>query len=309
MTTSEIEQKIRRYLPVVRFAQAYIPTGLSNRIIASSTRRVQLPEDIEHKTIRVADVPCVWLVPQNSPTDQALLYLHGGAFMFGLSSLHIEMLAHLANAMNSRVLAVDYRLAPKYSYPAALDDCIAVYRWLLAEGFAAEEIAIAGDSAGGNLTLTSLLRLRDSGDPLPAAAACLSPVADLTGAGRQMPIDHDPLLHPRMMRKANRSYIGQDDARNPLISPIFGDWHGLPPLLIHAGEDEILRDDAIRCEKKAKEAGVDVRLEIYPHMWHVWQLFPELPEAERSLADIGQFLKSHLDPTHHRASNLETIGP
>lgn len=295
MTTSEIERKIRRGLPVIRFVQGYMPPSLANRIIELGTRRMQLPADIERGTIWVDDVPCEWFVPQNCRQDQVLLYLHGGAFVFGLSPLHIEMLAYLARTMTTRILAVDYHLAPKHSFPAALDDCVAAYRWLLEESFSAKDIVIAGDSAGGNLTISTLMKLRDSGDPMPAAAVCLSPVTDLTNRDRHFAPEHDPLLHPRLIKKANRSYIADDDAKNPLISPVFADWRGLPPLLIHAGEDEILRDDAIRSEKMAREAGVDVRLEIYPRMWHVWQLFLDLPEARQSLDDIAQFLRTHLD--------------
>jgi hypothetical protein len=138
------------------------------------------------------------------------------------------------------------------------------------------------------------MKLRDSGDPLPAAAACLSPVADLTDKDDLFKQVNDPLLHPRAARFANRAYVAHNDARYPLISPVFGDWRGLPPLLLHAGEDEVLRDDAVRIEDLAKEAGVDVRLEIYPRMWHVWQLHLTLLQAVQSLDDIAQFLTSHL---------------
>ncbi len=150
---------------------------------------------------------------------------------------------------------------------------------------------MAGDSAGGNLAVTMMMKLRDCGDPLPAAAACLSPVGqligrDLTRQGR------DPLLHPKAMKMFDKSYVGSNDPSDPLISPVFGDWHGLPPLLVHAGEDEILREDAIRIVGSAKAAGVDARLEIYPRMWHVWQLFSQLPESARSLDDVAQFLRA-----------------
>jgi monoterpene epsilon-lactone hydrolase len=193
-----------------------------------------------------------------------------------------------------RILMVDYRTAPNYPFPAALDDCVAAYLWLLNQGVVAQNIVVAGDSAGGNLTITMLMKLRDSGNSLPAAAACLSPVTDLT------PKDHlrkgfkDPLLSPKAIKFYNQSYVGNDDAHDPLISPVFGDLRGLPPLLVHAGEDEILRDDAVRIASLAKSVGVDVRLEIYPRMWHVWQLNLALPQAIQSLDDIAHFLKAHL---------------
>ena len=168
-----------------------------------------------------------------------------------------------------------------------------VSRWLLKQGVPARSIVVAGDSAGGNLAITSLMKLRDSGDSLPAAAACLSPVADLTRKEDPHKAFKDPLLPAKAMRFYTESYVGHGDARDPLMSPVFGDWHGLPPLLVHAGEDEILRDDAVRIASLAEAAGVDVRLEIYPRMWHVWQLFLTLPQAVQSLDDIAGFLKSH----------------
>jgi acetyl esterase/lipase len=189
---------------------------------------------------------------------------------------------------------VDYRLAPGHPFPAALRDCVTAYRWLLKQGIPAENLVLAGDSAGGNLAITTMMKLRDNGEQLPAAAACLSPVACLSGGHVSSRQGNDPLLHPRAMRMYDRSYVGRNDACDPLISPVFGDWRGLPPLLVHAGEDEILREDAVRIERLAKAAGVDVRLEVYPRMWHVWQLFLELPQATESLDGIAQFLRAHV---------------
>jgi acetyl esterase/lipase len=192
-----------------------------------------------------------------------------------------------------RILMVDYRLAPQYPFPAALDDCAAVYRWLLRQGISAQNIAVACDSAGGNLALTLMLKLHAGGDPLPAAAACLSPVTDLTN-DKVRPGYQDPLLPVRAIKFYNRSYVAHNDAHDPLISPVYGELGGLPPLLIHAGEDEILREDALRIAELAQAAGVDVRLEIYPRMWHVWQINLELPQAVQSLDDIAQFLGAHI---------------
>jgi acetyl esterase/lipase len=138
------------------------------------------------------------------------------------------------------------------------------------------------------------MKLRDDGDPLPAAAACLSPATDITNKDHAHQEFKDPLLPPKATRFYTKSYVGHNDARDPLISPMFGDLHGLPPLLIHVGEDEILRDDAVRIASLAKSEGIDVRLEIYPRMWHVWQINLELPQAIQSLDDISQFLKAHL---------------
>lgn len=279
---------------MLRLLQAYLPLWVARWAEKREATRVRPFTGITHKVVSADGVRCEWLIPENSSADRALLYLHGGGFVYGLSSLHRRMVAYLARKMGVRVLMVDYRVAPEHPFPAALDDCVTAYRWLLKQGISAQNAAAAGDSAGGNLTITTLMKLRDDGDPLPAAAACLSPVTDLTDTGGLSRQGSDPLLHPKAVKFYNQSYVAQHDAHNPLISPVFGDWHGLPPLLIHAGEDEILRADAVRAEELAKAAGGDLRLEIYPRMWHVWQLYLALPQAIQSLDDIAQFLKSRL---------------
>ncbi len=294
MTPPDIERKIRAQLPFVRLMQVFMPHSLSNRLIKLGLARVRLPANVVRETMSVDGVACEQLTPENSQTDQVLLYLHGGGFVYGLTPPHLEMVAYLAQKMGIRALAVDYRVSPEHPFPAPLDDCVTAYRWLLKQGISAQNIVVAGDSAGGNLTITSLMKLRDSGDPLPAAAACLSPVADLSNKDNPSQGFNDPLLHPRAMKYFHESYVAHNDARNPLISPVFGDWHGLPPLLVHAGEDELLREDAVRVDELARAAGVEVRLEIYPRMWHVWQLYPALPQAVQSLDEIAKFLKLHL---------------
>jgi acetyl esterase/lipase len=293
-TPNSVEQKIRSSLPIVRFINGYLPLGVTRWLIKQSTTRVTLPADITRTHVSADGVSCEWLVPANGATDKVLLYLHGGGFVLGLTSLHLEMAAYLAQKLGFRVLMVDYRVAPEHPFPAPLDDCVTAYRWLLKQGLSAKNIVIAGDSAGGNFTLTTLMSLRDSGEPLPAAAACLSPVANLEDRGGLFKGEYDPLLHPRAAKLYNKSYVADNDPRTPLISPVFGDWRGLPPLLIHCGEDEILREDAIQVEKLARAAGVEVQLEIYPRMWHVWQIYLKLPQATQSLDDITGFLTSHL---------------
>jgi epsilon-lactone hydrolase len=293
-STAEAERKIRSQLPLIRFLQSYMPLPLSRWLTKQGLSRARLPTDITRETASADGVPCEWLIPQDSRGDQVLLYLHGGGFVYGLSPLHVEMVAYLARKTGLRALLVEYRLAPDHPFPAPLDDCVTAYRWLLKQGIPAQNIVVAGDSAGGNLAITTMMRLRDNGEPLPAAAACLSPVANLSDGGNPVQGFKDPLLPPKAVRIYKAAYTAQQDARNPLISPVFGDWHNLPPLLIHAGEDEMLCADAVRVEELAKAAGVDVRLEIYPRMWHVWQLYPTLPQAFQSLDDIARFLKARL---------------
>ncbi|MBX3084490.1 MAG: alpha/beta hydrolase [Anaerolineae bacterium] len=294
MALSSTERNIRASLPIIRFLNAYLPLSLTRWAIKQSTAKARLPADVSRQAVSADGVPCEWIVPQHSPADHVLLYLHGGGFVLGLTSLHLQMVAYLVRKLGIRALLVDYRVAPEYPFPAALEDCVTAYRWLLKQNIAAQNIVVAGDSAGGNLTITTLMKLRDSGDPLPAAAVCLSPVADISDRSGHFQELYDPVLHPKAAKLYNQSYVAHNDARDPLISPAFGDWRGLPPLLVHAGEDEILRDDSVQIEKLAKAAGVDVRLEIYPRMWHVWQLNMGLPQAVQSLNDIAQFLKAHL---------------
>lgn len=295
MTLSPAERNIRSVLPITRFMNAYLPLSVTRWLIKQGTARVKLPNGVTRERVSADGIPCEWIIPQNSATDQVMLYLHGGGFVLGFTPLHFQMVAYVAQKIGIRVLMVDYRVAPEHPFPASLDDCVAAYRWLLKQGFSAPNMVVAGDSAGGNLTLTTLMKLRDSSDPLPAAAACLSPAGNMTSREEQFEQVYDPVLHPRAARLYNTSYVAGNDAASPLISPIFGDWRGLPPLLVHAGEDEILRDDAVRIEQVATTAGVEVRLEIYPRMWHVWQIHLSLPQAIQSLDDIAQFLKMHLE--------------
>lgn len=294
MILSPIERKVRAMLPMVRFMQVYLPLRWSAWLTKQGLAQVRLPAGVRRESVSADGVACEWVIPQDSPADQVLLYLHGGGFVYGLSPLHVEMLAYLAQKMNVRILAVEYRLAPEHPFPAALDDCVAAYRWLLKQGFPAHKIAVAGDSAGGNLTITMMMKLRADGDPLPAAGACLSPVADLSEKADRPQGFKDPLLPDRAIKTYTESYVAQHDAHDPLISPVYGDFHGLPPLLVHVGEEEILCADAVRVDELAKSAGVDVRLEVYPRMWHVWQIYLQLPQAVQSLDDIAQFLKSRL---------------
>ncbi len=294
MSDSEIETRLRARLPLKRMAQAYLPLWLMHWLIRHGSKRVQLPDDVLRQSVRADGVSCDWLIPENCLPDRVLLYLHGGGFVYPQTPPHLQMGAYLARESGLRTLMVDYRVAPAHPYPAALEDCVTAYRWLISQGFEAKQIVIAGDSAGGNLTLTTLMRLRDLGLPLPVAGACLSPVANLAHREYTGPAGEDPLLHPKARRFYSRSYVGANDPRDPLISPEFGSWQGLPPLLIHAGDDEVLKADAFKIQQLATAAGVEVTLEIYPRMWHVWQINLPLPQARHSLNAIAQFLSGRL---------------
>ncbi|MCB9459453.1 MAG: alpha/beta hydrolase [Anaerolineaceae bacterium] len=300
MAMSPAEQRIRAALPFTRLFSAYLPPSIANWVIKGTASLVQLKGDVRRQPVSADGVGCEWLIPTNGRDDTVLLYLHGGGFIYSASSMHFEMAGYLARKMGIRVLMVDYRLAPEHPFPAALDDCVTAYRWLLNKGYAAKNIVIGGDSAGGNLTLTSLLKLKSDGDPLPAAAACLSPVADFTNKEDRFLDGFDAVLHPRAAKFMNDSYLAGQDASNPLISPAYGDWRDLPPLLIHAGGEEILREDAVRVGELARDAGVAALVKIYPRMWHVWQINLELPQAIQSLDEIAQFLCRHLDTANSK---------
>jgi acetyl esterase/lipase len=279
--------------------QTILPLSVERWLLKQGMKRLRVEGGVRFETVMAEGVPCAWLIPPGEPVNQVVLYLHGGGFVLGQTPLHIALGAYLAKKTGARVLMVDYRLAPEHPFPAALDDCVAAYRWLLKQGLDGQHLAIAGDSAGGNLTLTTLMMLRDAGDPMPAAAACLSPVIDLARAESTqqdaLPAGYqDPILPSGVMGFYSQAYVGGSDARHPLISPVHGDWRGLPPLLVHAGEDEILRRDALQIAELAQAARVAARVVIYPRMWHVWQMNLRLPQATHSLDEMAQFFRSTL---------------
>ena len=253
------------------------------------------PRDIEIQPVMAGDVPAEWLIPPEATPRSVILYLHGGAWTLGWTNIHRRMVAHLCRAAACRALAVDYRLAPEHPFPAALEDCLGAYRWLLKGGSLPGDMVIVGDSAGGNLTLATLMALRDAGDPLPDAAVCISPATDLEGTGESFWTKKDPLQTPEFVLAMVRHYASGQDLRSPLLSPHYGDLRGLPPLLIHAGGDEMLLSDATRLADKARAAGVDVSLVVWPRMWHVWHfLAPSLPEARQAIDAIGAFVRERL---------------
>lgn len=228
-----------------------------------------------------------WLVPKRAPEAKLLLYFHGGAYVMGGCATHRQFVSYLARAAGVRALLPEYRLAPEHPYPAAVDDAVGLYRALLADGYGAEDIIVAGDSAGGGLTMATLLSLRDAGDPLPAAACLLSPWLDLEGSGETMDTNalRDPWFKPEDMRSIASYYCEQDQLKQPLVSPVYGDLSGLPPIYIQVGGDEILLSDSTRAVERIKAAGGDVVIEIWPGMWHVFQIFVCLMPESRSATD------------------------
>jgi epsilon-lactone hydrolase len=247
-----------------------------------------------------------WMSPAHAPVDKAILYFHGGGFRIGSVTSHRDLIAQIALAGGCRVLAVNYRLAPEHPFPAALDDALAAYGWMLGRGLKSGNIAFAGDSAGGNLALAAMLALRERRLPLPAAAVLMSPWTDLaaTGASYISRAEADPIHQRPMILALAKNYLGgQGDPCDPLVSPLYADLAGLPAFLIQVGDRETVLDDSVMLADSARAAGVDVHLEIWDGMIHVFQMFgAELPEAQQAIASIAQFLNRHLHIRGERVS-------
>jgi epsilon-lactone hydrolase len=224
-----------------------------------------------------------------------VLYLHGGGYVIGSLRSHRHLAAAIAGAAGASALSLDYRRAPEDPFPAAVDDAVASYRWLLEQGITPGRIVIAGDSAGGGLTVATLVALKDARVPLPAGGVCISPWVDLTfsGASYETKAAVDPIVRRPGIDEMARAYLGKTDPRTPLASPAFADLRGLPPLLIHVGSDEVLLDDAVQLALRAKAAGVSAMLEVWDRMIHVWHWFlPMLEEADSAIQGIGRFCRA-----------------
>ena len=258
-----------------------------------------IASDVTCERVTADGVPAEWIRVGGASgrPDAALLYLHGGGYAIGSINTHRALVAELGRPAGTPALAIDYRLAPESPFPAAVEDATAAYRWLLAQGIAPSHLAIAGDSAGGGLTVATLVALRDAGLPLPATAVCFSPWIDLEGLGRSMieRASRDPLIQKEGMLQFSAAYLAGKDPRTPLAAPLYADLTGLPPLLIQVGEEETLYDDAVRLAERARKSGVDATLEAWAEMIHVWQLFaPVLPEGREALTAAGRFIGARL---------------
>ena len=262
----------------------------------------QVPTNSEVRCIRaqIDGMPCEWVVAPGADPDLRLLYLHGGGYVSGSGASYLAMAAHISMAAQCAVLLPDYRLAPEHRFPAALEDCIRAHEWMIASGphgpAPAKATFITGDSAGGGLTLETLLALRDRHRPLPTAGMPLSPFTDLTLVSESIrsESENDPIMSPRCLPVFVDLYLGETDPRNPLASPVFGDYTGIPPLLIQVGEYEVIRDDSVRVAAKARSDGVKVKLEVWPGMVHVFQV-RELPESREAIEHIAGFMRSCLE--------------
>lgn len=254
------------------------------------------PAGVRWEDVEIGGRPCRWAIPDGATEDCVVQYVHGGGYVIGSLDSYRKMTGHYANAVGCRVLSVDYGLAPERPHPGAVTDSTAVFRALL-EDFAPERIAISGDSAGGGLTMATLVKLRDDGTPLPAAGVPLSPWVDLEGTGTSMDTkaDADLIVGRDGLAQMAGLFLAGGDARDPLAAPLHADLTGLPPLYIQVGADETLLDDATRLAANAAHAGVEVRLDVFPEMQHVFQMGAgTFPEAGEALDRIGRWLRPRL---------------
>lgn len=253
-----------------------------------------MPRGIRRENGAVNGIPGEWITPKDAATDRVLLYLHGGGYVLRTPRVHRVLVGRLARAAGVRAFMVDYRLAPEHPFPAALEDAAAAYRGLIADGISPSRIVITGDSGGGGLTAALLLHLRDAGDPLPAAACLISAMLDCTFSGDSLADlqKRDPFMRLKDVAMMAAHYYGDHDPRDPLVSPVFADLRGMPPLLVFAGEHEILRAESIRYAENASAAEVDVTLKVWEGMIHAFPLFAGfIPEGKTAIAEIGAFFR------------------
>jgi acetyl esterase/lipase len=256
------------------------------------------PDGVTYEAVDAGGVAAEWTVPAEAAADRVLLYLHGGGYSIGSIASHRKLVGHLARAAGVRGLSVEYRLAPENPFPAALDDAVTAFSWLLQQGYDPARIGIGGDSAGGGLALATALALRERGLPAPGGLVLLSPWTDLASTGDSLTTNMGKDLLLRQIEAEAPGvgwYAGDNDVKNPLISPLYGDFSGFPPFVVHVGGDELLLDDSTRLAERAADAGADVTIEIWPEMQHVFQIAAgNVPESDASVAKLGAWLSNHL---------------
>ncbi len=278
------------------------PPGLSipeQRVVMerSTQQFLKTPKGISIQPVQAGGVPAEWVTDQSSNPNRVILYFHGGGYTTGSPLTHRDLTGRLAHACQARVLAFDYRLAPEHPYPAAVEDALAAYRWLLGQGVEPKQIVLAGDSAGGGLVLALCLSLRETGEPQPAAVVGLSPWVDLSMSGESVTTRAklDPVVNAAELGAHGKRYAGGNDLRLPLISPLYADLHGLPPLLIHVGSHEVLLSDAAQLAERARTCGVDATLYIADGLWHVWHIYASfVPEAGEAIEKIGEYISARI---------------
>jgi epsilon-lactone hydrolase len=296
-------QAMRDVIDLIRGQQkagaSQAPTTLEQRRAAFTPagRLHPIPDDVQVSEVIAGGVPAHWLAAPGTDTGRVLLFMHGGGYELGSLRSDGELAARLGRASGMRVLFPEYRLAPEHPFPAAIDDVLAVWRWLrTGQNLSARSIAVAGDSAGGGLAVALLVAVRDAGEALPAAAVLMSPTVDLTSSGASMTerVDQDPFSTPALLRQLASDYLAGADPKTPLASPLFASLAGLPPLLIQVGTADLLLSDSERLATAAAEAGVDVILEVGEGLPHVYPIMLGTPEAAEATEQTGKFLRARV---------------
>jgi acetyl esterase/lipase len=256
------------------------------------------PGGVDYLEVVANGVPALWAIPHDAAPDRAILATHGGGYVVGSRYSHRKLFGHIAKAVGVRTLIIDYRRAPEHLHPAPVEDAVISYEWLLDQGFSPDHLALTGDSAGGALAITTLLLLRDSGLPLPAASVPISPWTDLEITGETVTTNHDKdvFVKRHLIETMSATYLGEQGVRkDPLASPLYADLAGLPPLYIQTGGDETLLDDSRRIVDAARAAGVDVTFQVYPEMQHIFQfLAGTAPEGDAAVRDLARWLRPRL---------------
>jgi acetyl esterase/lipase len=259
------------------------------------SKKFPIPKDVKIQEVDAGGVPAEWQIVPEADQKKVLLYFHGGGFILMSPKTHRLLTIEIAKKTKMSILSIDYRLAPEHPFPAALEDCIIAYKWLLSQGYKAENIVIGGDSAGGNLTLSTLIKLRDDKIRLPAGAVALSPATDMTNSSESFyeNAKTDPILADRGVFWWTTSYLAGTDPEDPYISPLFAELNGLPPILIQVSTTEMLYDHSTRFINRAKAVGVDATLQEWKDTIHVFQGFglKALPEAKEAISKIGEFIQ------------------
>ena len=274
------------------------PPSLEERRMGANMMgaRFQNLDGITTEGVDADGVPAEWVAASDAGNG-AILYLHGGGYVTGSVISHRGMAANLSRSSGCRVLTIDYRLAPEHKHPAQVEDAHTAYRWMLNNGVDASSLVVAGDSAGGGLTVATLLAAREAGDPMAAAGVCMSPWVDMEVIGESMTTKAgaDPMVQREGILDMATHFLGDGDRRDPLAAPLHADLSGLPPLLIIVGTSETLLDDAVRLHEKAEAARVDSTLEIWEDMIHIWPWFaPFLPEGQQAMEQMGDFIKEQV---------------
>lgn len=274
---------------------ARLPLRLHRKGIDRLEKMAKRPKGVSFEAIICDGIPAEWATPNNAKGKGVILYLHGGAYAMGSIATHRALSGNIAIASKTKCLTIDYRLAPENPYPCAIEDSIKAYKWILKQGIDASKIVIAGDSAGGGLAIATLLKLKDDKLPLPGAAVCLSPWLNLenNGASVKQLGKKDPMIDKPAMDVFALHYAPKKNLKDPLISPTHGNLEGLPPIYIQVSQSEILYDDTLSFEKKAKAAGVNIKVESWKNTVHVWQILAFfLPEAKKAIKKIGAYIET-----------------